>query len=333
VGQQGPQVVDLPAGSSVYANEETEAILRRSGKPTSDATIGSFAGGTGGAAINGLVGEPITSEFKYIPQGSSSDISMAGIQGLVGEPIAMRADGGATAGKALVGEEGPELAYDPVLQSAYLIGEHGPEIREFTPNTQIYTADETERILRRSGEPTNDSMMGSFAGGLLGNLASLLNQNAATPTASPTALPAPTPSPTPIPTFPGGPITIPQGDEGIQDDTEEATVTEQTSLLDNPFVRSILGKQLDGQQPGSPFKSVASQAKSGDGFDVEELVNAFNRPLFGKMTPASVTVNITVNNNVDNSVSTKNYNLGGVSTQQRTESVIDNFRLLQAQFG
>lgn len=403
VGQQGPQVVDLPAGSSVYTNEETEAILRRSGEPTNDATIGSFAGGTGGAAINGLIGEPITSEFKYIPQGSSSDVGMAGIQGLVGEPIAMRADGGATAGKALVGEEGPELAYnpvlqnafivgqqgpeirdfasnteiytaaetdailassgeptatgsfadggtpagkalvgeegpelayDPVLQSAYLIGERGPEIREFTPNTQIYTAEETEAILRRSGGST-DNVMGSFAGGLLGNLASLLNQNAATPSASPTALPTPTPSPTPIPTLPGGPVTIPQGDEGIQDDTEEATVTEQTSLLDNPFVRAILGKQLGGQQQagGGAFKSVASQFNSGDSFDVEKLVDAFNRPLFGRMSPASVTVNITVNNNsnVDNSVRT--YTLGGISTQQRTESIIDSFKLLQSAFG
>ncbi len=78
---------------------------------------------------------------------------------------------------------------------------------------------------------------------------------------------------------------------------------------------------------------MASQFNSGDSFDVEELVNAFNRPLFGKMTPASVTVNITVNNNVDNSVNTKQYNLGGISTQQRTESVIDSFKMLQAAFG
>lgn len=334
VGQQGPQVVEIPAGSDVFTNTETNAILRRSGEPTSDDAIGSFAGGTGGATVNGLVGDPITSEFKYIPQGSSADVGMTGIQGLVGEPIQMRADGGATAGKALVGEEGPELAYDPVLQSAYLIGERGPEIRDFAPNTEIYTADETKAILARSGGST-DNVMGSFAGGLLGNLASLLNQNAATPTASPTALPTPTPSPTPIPTLPGGPITIPQGDEGIQDDTEEATVTEQTSLLDNPFVRAILGKQLGGQQQagGGAFKSVASQFNSGDSFDVEKLVDAFNRPLFGKMTPASVTVNITVNNNsnVDNSVRT--YTLGGISTQQRTESIVDSFRLLASAFG
>ena len=310
VGQQGPQVVEIPAGSDVFDHDETNAILRRSGEPTA---IGSFAGGTGGAAINGLVGEPITSEFKYIPQGSSSDISMAGIQGLVGEPIAMRADGGATAGKALVGEEGPELAYNPILQSAYLIGEGGPEIRNFDAGTIIYPADETNDILARSGGST-EKVFGSFAGGggvFNGDIGNF------TPAGD-------------LPTFPVP--TLPQGDDGIQDDEKQATA-ETTSLLDNPFVRSILGKQLDGQQPGSPFKSAASQFKSGDGFDVEELVNAFNRPLFGKMTPASVTVNITVNNssNVDNSV--KNYNLGGVTTQQRTESVVDSFRMLQAAFG
>lgn len=225
----------------------------------------------------------------------------------------MRADGGATAGKALVGEEGPELAYNPILQSAYLIGEGGPEIRNFDAGTIIYPADETNDILARSGGST-EKVFGSFAGGggvFNGDIGNF------TPAGD-------------LPTFPVP--TLPQGDDGIQDDEKQATA-ETTSLLDNPFVRSILGKQLDGQQPGSPFKSAASQFKSGDGFDVEELVNAFNRPLFGKMTPASVTVNITVNNssNVDNSV--KNYNLGGVTTQQRTESVVDSFRMLQAAFG
>ena len=99
-------------------------------------------------------------------------------------------------------------------------------------------------------------------------------------------------------------------------------------------MRAILGKQLGGQQQaGGAFKSVPTQFNSGDSFDVEKLVDAFNRPLFGRMSPASVTVNITVNNNVDNSVNTKNFTLGGVTTQQRTESIVDSFRLLQSAFG
>lgn len=316
VGQQGPQVVEIPTGSDVFDHDETNAILRRSGGSTE---MKSFAGGTGGAEANGLVGEPVHSEFRYIPQGSSSDISMAGIQGMVGEPIQMRADGGPTEGKALVGEEGPELAYNPIVQSAYLIGEKGPEIRDFEAGTIIYPAEETSDILRRSGGSTEQIY--SAAGGLfVGGKADF------TPNSDPIFT-----DPAPGSGLPGT-GTIDEGSDGIQKD-EETVIPEQASLLDNPFVRSILGKQMDGQQPGSPFKSVASQFKSGDGFDVEELVNAFNRPLFGKMAPASVTVNITVNNNVDNSVSTKNYNLGGVTTQQRSESVVDSFRLLQAAFG
>lgn len=56
----------------------------------------------------------------------------------------------APAGDALVGEEAPELIQSG--NQAYLAGTDGPEIVHLEENDRVYTADETEKIMRRSGK-------------------------------------------------------------------------------------------------------------------------------------------------------------------------------------
>lgn len=128
------------------------------------------------------------------------------------ESVGATARGGYALGKTLVGEEGPELAYDPVTASSYLIGKNGPEIRDFDYVTHITPAGETSRILGNVGD----------------------------------------------------------------------------------------------------------------------MVEMFNAPLTGKrVRSASTSTTMNISNHVDNSVTTRNYNLGGVTTQRSADNIIEQFAILK----
>lgn len=192
-----------------------------------------------------------------------------------------------------------------------MVGENGPEFTDLPSGSYVYPNSQTKSILARSGG-SSDKLWASAAAGLTPNLDPIFTD------------------PLPGSGLPGT-GTIDEGDDGIQKD-EPATVAETGSLFDNPFVQALFRQQGQGS---APIKDAIGQAvaQTGNGFNIDELVNIFNRPLFGsRYSPASTVVNITVNSNVDNSVNTKNYNLA-TSTQQRTESVLDSFKLLQATFG
>jgi len=79
---------------------------------------------------------------------------------------------GAPAGPALVGEEDPELIKSG--DRAYLAGVSGPEVVDLNKGDQVYTADETKKILRGSGKHIVGTMP-AFAGGTHGNV--VINKN------------------------------------------------------------------------------------------------------------------------------------------------------------
>ena len=82
-------------------------------------------------------------------QGGSIDVSLL-ISAAKGG-IVSAASGTIQSGLALTGEEDPEIVWNKEKGYAYLAGKNGPEINNLQPGDQVFNAQDTRAILRRSG--------------------------------------------------------------------------------------------------------------------------------------------------------------------------------------
>ena len=71
--------------------------------------------------------------------------------GIVGSYAGGSSNNRVKPGLALTGEEDPEIVWNADKGYAYLAGKHGPEINNLRPGDQVFNAQDTRAILRRSG--------------------------------------------------------------------------------------------------------------------------------------------------------------------------------------
>ena len=156
-------------GSSIAELNAAEAAAQAAGAQASMAEILADID-TGGLTENvqgalESAGEAGAASIKSAIEGLSPTvkINFSGLLGgIFGGPVAAKGGivgsyaGGSSnnrikPGLALTGEEDPEIVWNGEKGYAYLAGKHGPEINNLRPGDQVFNAQDTKAILRRSG--------------------------------------------------------------------------------------------------------------------------------------------------------------------------------------
>ena len=122
-------------------------------------------------SLNNELSKAITKNINIVPLQSSITIGGGGttvtlsVSALAkGGFVTSAATGTVAPGLALTGEEDPEIVWNKEKGYAYLAGKNGPEINNLQPGDQVFNAQQTKDILKRSG-------LKSFAKGTINSYA------------------------------------------------------------------------------------------------------------------------------------------------------------------
>jgi hypothetical protein len=223
--------------------------------------------------------------------------------------------GGAARGRTLVGEEGPELWYNPQLRASGVVGRGGPQIVNFAAGTQVANASDTARIMARSGGSASP-VFGSMASGTF------------------TSFPAGTVLPgfKPLPSNFFGDSNNAGGGGLLVDKIGSS------ELSDTAARAAAQGRNVDG---GNAAATIAEklgengQALPGIG-SKEAIARQFAASARGQVTPSNTRVNVINNVKIDNSVNnSNNTDYGGLnmSSVRSSESVQNDFNTLRLLYG